>query len=390
MPDGCSGGCLRYLPFLWAALWRKPARTIFTLLSIVVAFVLFGILSGIDAGLAHTLEASRLDRLFTDSRFGAEMPVSYADQIGRVPGVALVAPRRILFGYYQDPKNFMPVICIDERFFAMRPEITITKAQLAALRSTRTGAVIGLYLARKFGWKVGDRIPIQSDTVQVNGNRVWTFDIVGVVDDANYPGQAGWFLANYDYLDQGSATGAGTIDRFLVRIKDPTRGAQIGRQIDKLFTNSAAPTRTTSEKASSQSGLQSIGDINLFTRAIVGAVFFMLLFITGNTMQQAIRERIPEIAVLKTIGFSDNAVLCLVIAEAALLCLIAAAVGLCLSKIVIPLTRPAVEDFILLLQMRWGDMLRGFALALIVAVLSSLYPALRAGRLSIVDALSRQ
>jgi len=165
---------------------------------------------------------------------------------------------------------------------------------------------------------------------------------------------------------------------------------QIGRQIDSLFANSAAPTRTSSEKSQAQSGLQYIGDMNLFTHAVVGAVFFMLLFVTGNTMLQSVRERIPEIAVLKTLGFSDTAVVALVIAEAVLLCLIAALLGLLVSKIVIPLTRPAIEDFVLLLQTSWGDMLRGFALALIVAVVSSLYPAWRARQLTIVDALSRR
>jgi putative ABC transport system permease protein len=381
---------VKFLPLLWAGLWRKPTRTALTLLSIVVAFILFGILSGIDAGFAHALESSRLDRLFTDPRFGAPMNISYADQIARVPGVAVVAPRRGLGGYYRDPKEGMGVLGIDERFFSLRPEITITKAQLATLRKTRTGAVVGVYLQNKYGWKVGDKIPLQTETPQVNGSKTWTFDIVGIVDDTNYPGQAGWFLANYAYLDEASASGKGTIDRFLVRIKDPDRAAQIGRQIDRLFANSAAPTRTSSAKSRSQAGLQFIGDVSLFTHAVVGAVFFMLLFVTGNTMLQSIRERVPEFAVLKTSGFTDNAVLWLVIAESVLLCLMAAAVGLVLARVAIPLTRPAIEDYVTLLQTSWADVLRGFGLALVVALISSLYPAWRVRRLSIVDALSRR
>jgi putative ABC transport system permease protein len=381
---------VKFLPLLWAGLWRKPTRTTLTLLSIVVAFVLFGILAGIDAGFAHALEASRLDRLFTDPRFGAPMNISYAEQIARVPGVAVVAPRRGLYGYYRDPKDGMGVIGIDERFFLLRPEITITPAQLATLRKTRTGAVIGVYLQNKYGWKVGDRIPLQTQTPQVNGSKTWTFDIVGIVDDLNYPGQNGWFLTNYAYVDEASASGKGTIDRFLVRIKDPDRGAQIGRQIDRLFVNSAAPTRTSSEKSRSQSGLQFIGDVSLFSRAVVGAVFFMLLFVTGNTMLQSIRERVPEFAALKTLGFTDNAVLWLVIAESVLLCLMAALVGLVLARVAIPLTRPAIEDYVNLLQIGWADTLRGFALALVVALISSLYPAWQVRRLSIVTALSRR
>ena len=378
---------MKYLPLVWAGLWRKPARTLFTLLSVVVAFILFGILSGIDAGFAHSLQVSRLDRLFTDSRFGTDMPVSYAREIARVPGVTLVVPRRILSGYFQDPRNSVGVLCTVEQFFAVRPEIEISREQLRMLRQTRTGAVIGVWLANRYGWKVGDTIPLQTDTPHRDGNRVWTFDIVGIVDDENYPGQAGWFIGNYEYLDQGRATGKGTIDRFLVRIKDPQRATQIGRQIDKLFASSAAPTRTSSEKSDAQSSLQFIGDVNFFTDAVVGAVFFMLLFLTGNTMKQSINERIPEFAVLKTLGFSENAVLCLVIAESVLLCVLAAVVGLLISKIIIPMARH-ILDFALLLQMTWLAMLRGFGLALVVALISGLYPAWRVKRLSIVDALA--
>jgi len=378
---------MKYLPLVWAGLWRKRARTTFTLLSIMVAFILFGIFSGIDAGFAHALEVSRLDRLFVDERFGTPMPLSYAEEIARVPGVVLVAPRWGLEGYYQDPKNPMGVIATDERFFAMRPEITISKEQLRTLRQTRTGAVISVFLANKYGWKVGDKIPLQTSTVQADGNRAWTFDIVGIIDDVNNPGQNGWFIANYEYLDQGRITDKGTIDRYIIRIKDPSHAAQIGRQIDKLFANSAAPTRTGSEKSQAQSGLQSLGDINFLTNAVVGAVFFMLLFLTGNTMMQSIRERIAEFAVLKAVGFSDNAVLSLVMAEAVLLCVLAAVAGLLISKIVIPMVRHML-DFGLLFQMPWTAMLRGFGVALLVALASGMLPAWRMQRLNIVDALA--
>jgi putative ABC transport system permease protein len=379
---------MKYLPLIWAGLWRKRARTIFTLLSIMIAFILFGILSGIDALFAHNLEVSRLDRLFTDPRFGALMPLSYADEIARVPGVTIVAPRSGLYGYYQEPKNGMGVIATDERFFAVRPEISISKEQIQTLLHTRTGAVVGVYLSNKYGWKVGDKIPLQTNTAQTDGNRIWTFDIVAIVDDVNYPGQAGWFITNYEYLDQGRSTDKGTIDRFLVRIKDPSRATQIGRTIDRLFASSGAPTRTTSEKSQTQSGIQFIGDVNFFTDAVVGAVFFMLLFLTGNTMMQSIRERIPEFAVLKTFGFSDNRVLCLVIAESMLLCVIAALTGLLASRFLIPVAKTALSDVMPLFQMPWAAVLRGFGLALIVALLSGLFPAWRVKRLSIVDALA--
>jgi putative ABC transport system permease protein len=381
---------LKYLPLVWSGLWRKPARTVFTLLSIAVAYVLFGLLSGIDAGFAHTLEVSRMDRLFTDSRFGAAMPLSYGEQIASVPGVNVVAPRSGLIGYFQDPKNFVYVLCADRRFFSLRPEITISAQQLEMLLKTRTGAAVSAEQARKYGWKVGDKVPIQTKTPQADGNQVWTFDIVAIVDDVNRPGGGGWFIANYAYLDEGRVTEKGTITRFLVRIRDPERGGQIGRQIDKLFANSPVATRTSSERSGAQSGVKFFGDVNFLTSAVLGAVFFMLLFLSGNTMLQSVRERIPEFGVLKALGFSDNTVLSLVVAESVLLCLLAATAGLLASKLIIPIASDPLSDFVLLLQVPWTAMLRGLGLASIVAFLSSLLPALRVKQLDVVEALVKR
>jgi putative ABC transport system permease protein len=282
------------------------------------------------------------------------------------------------------------VLCADRRFFSLRPEITISPQQLETLLHTRTGAAVAADLAQKYGWKIGDKVPIQTKTAQADGNQVWTFDIVAIVDDANYPGAGGWFLANYAYLDEGRVAEKGTISRFLVRIKDPERGGQIGRQIDKMFANSPVATRTSSERSGAQSGVQFFGDVNFLTNAVLGAVFFMLLFLSGNTMLQSVRERIPEFAVLKALGFSDITVLSLVVAEAALLCLLAAAAGLLLSKLIIPVARGPLSDFLLLLQTPWTAMLRGFGLALIVAFLSSLLPALRIKQLSVAEALIKR
>ena len=384
---------MKYFHLVWAALFRRKTRTLFTLLSVLAAFLLFGLLDCVRLAFANAGGSiAGVDRLITISKvsFTITLPKSLLPRIQAVPGVAEVSYANWFGGIYQEPKNFFANEAVADNFLDLYPEWIMPEEQHKAFRETRTGAIVGASLAQKFHWKVGDKIPLQTETPQVNGNKTWTFDIVGIVDDANYPGQAGWFLANYAYLDEASASGKGTIDRFLVRIKDPDRAAQIGRQIDRLFANSAAPTRTSSEKSRSQAGLQFIGDVNVFTHAIVGAVFFMLLFVTGNTMLQSIRERVPEFAVLKTSGFTDNAVLWLVIAESVLLCLMAALVGLVLAKVAIPITKPAIEDYVTLLQTSWADTLRGFGLALVVALISSLYPAWQVRRLSIVTALSRR
>jgi putative ABC transport system permease protein len=378
----------KYLPLIWAGLWRKPARTIFTFASIAVAFILFGILSGVDAGFAHLLEVSRSDRLFTDPRFGAPMPISYAERIARVPGVTVVAPRWGLGAYYQDPKNPVGVIGSDERFYAARPELSITKEQLETLRRTRTGAAVGIFLAKKYGWKIGDKVPLQSNVARQDGSRVWTFDIVAIVEDVDEPGQEGRFVANYEYLDEERGGGKGTTDRFIVRIMDTNRATQISREIDKLFANSVSPTRTQSEKSQRESGVQTLGDINFFTDAVVGAVLFMLLVLTGNTMMQSVRERVPEFAVLKTLGFSDRGVVTLVLAESVVLCAFAALAGLVIAKIVIPVVKASFPGVPQLIDMPWAAILTGFGVAVLVAFVSGLIPALRAKRLNIVDALA--
>ena len=381
---------MKYFPLVLAGLWRKPARTILTFLSIVVAFILFGILSAIDAGFAHQLDAARLDRLFADPRFGGLMPIAYTDKIAAVPGVTVVAPRKGLGGYYKDPKNGMGVIMTDARFFAARSELTATRQQIEQLQRTRSGALVGTYYVEKYGWKVGDTVPLITSTVKRDGSRIWTFDILGIIEDTDNPGPSGYFVGNYKYLDEARVTDKGTADRFLIRIKDPRQATQIGRAIDQLFDNSPAPTRTGSEKAEAQSDLQSLGDVNFLTHAVITAVIFMLLFLTGNTMMQSVRERRSEFAVLKTMGFSDLGVLALVFAESLLLCLLAGMTGLGLSQIVVPLIQKSLPEVADLLRMSWAAFLPGFGFALLVAFLSALIPALRAKRLNIVDALTNR
>jgi putative ABC transport system permease protein len=380
---------MKYLPLVLAGLWRRPARTVFTFLSIVVAFILFGILSAIDGGLTHQLEAARLDRLIVDTRYGTPLPLAYLDQVARIPGVMVVAPRQILFGYYQDPKVPFGIIMSDHRFWSIRPELNATAQQIDALAKTRAGALISAYSAKRFGWKVGQEVPIISTyPPRSDGSHTWTFTILGIIDDIDRPGKARYFISNYDYVDQERAGDKSTIDRILVRIKDPSRATQIGREIDRLFANSAAPTRTISEKSDRASmGPAALSDIGFFTRAVVSAVLFMLLFLTGNTMMQSVHERIPEFAVLKTLGFSDRGVLSLVLAEAVILCALAAAAGLAIAKLGVPLIAQASPDLGLWLLMPWSALLTGLGFALLVALLSGLLPALKAKRLSIIEAL---
>ena len=376
---------MKYLPLLWAGLARKPARSALTLLSVVVAFLLFGLLQGINAGYSEVIEQQHLDRLFADPRVpgGAPMPLSAVSRIAAVPGVTRVCGRSAFFGFYREPKNGMFALATDAAdWLAVRPEYQMPPEQLTALQGTRNGIAMTAAMRDRLQLKIGDPVPIQSIIPRKDGNNVWTFQLVGIVD---IPGNPAGPLAliNYEYFDEARATSIATVDRIIIRIADPARSAQTAATIDALFTNSAHETRTQNEQEQAESSIQQLGDVEFFTNSIVAAVFFALLFVTGNTMVQSVRERIPEFAVLKTLGFSDLSVLILVLAEAALLCLTAAAIGLAIAAAVFPQLR----DVIGLQHLSWFVVSAGIAAAAALALVSSLIPAWRASRLRIVDAL---
>src|SRR5688572_6470864 len=236
---------MRFFPLVWAALWRRPARTIFTFLSIAAAFVLFGTMTGLSEGFARTIDQTRQDRLLVLSRFGEPLPISYLDQIQNVAGVTVAAPLAILFGTYQDPMNFIVVMMSDDRTSRIRPEFPIAAQQYEALDGRRTGAIVSMYLAEQHGWNVGDRVPIQSPIAQQDAAPAWNFDIVAVVPDPPLWTQ-GFMLGNYPYLDEARADRKGTVDQVVLLIGDPDQAASTSSAIDALFANSAIPTRTIS------------------------------------------------------------------------------------------------------------------------------------------------
>lgn len=379
---------MKYIPLVLAGLWRKPARTILTFLSIVVAFVLFGILSSVRASFTHQLEILRLDRLYVDARFGGVMPMAYMSRIASVPGVKAIVPSTALNGYWKEQANNLTIVMTNEDYVAARPEYTITRAQMRELDRLRTGIIVSKALARRQFWKVGDRIPLISQTAQQDGSKTWTFNIVALADNTDNPDEALFALGSYKYFDEARVENRSTTNRFIVRISNGDRAAQVGRAIDAIFANSPQPTRTNSEKNSAQGGL-TLDEISFFTFAITGAVLFMILFITGNTMMQSMRERVPEFAVLKTIGFSDRGVLALVLAEAVVLCVAAGLAGLAVVKLVVPIFRDSLPNGIgTLLLLPWSAAAMGLGFALVMALISAFIPALRMKRLNVVDALA--
>lgn len=374
-----------------AGLLRKKMRTVLTILSIVVAFVLFGLLQGINQDIKRGIGGSANDRLWTTSRSGglSSMPISLMSRIATVGAVRSIVHVSLFGGYYQEAKNALPAFATNpEALAVVYPELNIGPALIGAMKTTRAGVLVGRALANKYGWKVGDKIPVGSTLwVGRDGGRTWTFDIVGIVDaDQKYAhtslGDAFWI--NYDYWDEARSVDLHHVHQFIVQVDDPSRATAISAEIDKLFANSSDETRTQSENAAIQSQFKQLADIDFIANSIVGAAMFTLLFLTANTMAQSVRERIPELAVLKALGFSGGRVCALVLAESLLLCIFSATVGLLLSAVAVKTLGASVGA----LTVPWEVIVVGLTVAVALAVMSGLPPAVRAQRLSIVDALA--
>jgi putative ABC transport system permease protein len=382
-------GSVKYFPLIWAGLWRKKTRTIFTLLSILVAFLLFGLLQGVNAAFNGSVEGANVNRLYVQSKIHFTEPLPYADlpQIEAVPGVTKVAYATWFGPYYQDPQEVIFCFPVDpERYLGIYPEMKLPKDQLQAFIQTRTGAVVSDTLAKKYNWKIGDRVPLKSTiwTKKSDGNSDWTFDIVGIMDTSATNGFAPGFLFNYSYFDEARNFGNGMVGWYIVQIADPNHSAAIADTIDKLFENSTYETKTQNEKENAQSFLKQQGDINLIMTLIICAVFFTLLFLTGNTMMQSVRERIPEFAVLKTLGYSGAGVTAIILSEALLLSLMAALIGLAIAWSIFPL----MQGVIGVARMPSSVLILGVAIAVLMALVTAAPPAWRLQRLKLVDALA--
>jgi putative ABC transport system permease protein len=385
---------MKYLPLIWATLWRKKTRTIFTLLSVVVAFLLFGVLETVDYAFSHpSAGVTGADKLLTTNKYSITLPLPFSDvqEIRSVPGVAEATWITWFGGYYQESKNFVFALPVDtDTYFNLhKNEFVISDAQMQAYRNTRTGALANKALMKKFGWKVGDKIPLHSTiwTQKTDGSLDWTFDLVGsfdAKDPTQQSAQSSSLLFHYELFDEGRSFGKGTVGWIEERVADPAKSAEIAQKIDTLFANSPNETKTQPANDFALTFIKQYGDIGFVLRAILGAVVFTLLFLTGNTMMQSVRERIPELAVLKTLGFGDAKLLGLVLAESLLLCVIAALVGLALSYAALPIIKLGLRG----VELSPRALAPGLLVAVLLALIVGLPPALRAMRLNIVDALA--
>ena len=383
---------MKYLHLVWSALFRSRTRTFLTLLSVVTAFLLFGLLDSVRTAFNASSNVAGYDRMVVASRLSITqmLPLRLEEQIRQVDGVDKVARAAWFGGIYRDQRNFFPNFSVGEGWFDVYPEYVISEAHEAAFEATRNGAVVGEALAEKYGWEVGDMIPMQATIFPTNGSNDWQFKLVGTfkLADEKRKGEESVLYFRWDYFNEANDFVKDRVGWWMVTLEDPSRADAVAKAIDKLSENSDHETRTQSEQAFNQSFVKQFADIGMIVTAIVGAVFFTLLILTGNTMVQAVRERIPELAVLKTIGFTDRSILGLVLAESVLLLLIGGLLGLALAALAMPAVSAGSGGMIQLGTMpadTWGI---GVALMLAMGVLVGLIPAVRAMRLNIVDALA--
>jgi len=383
---------MRFLSLIWAGLFRRKTRTVLTLFSIIVAFLLFGLLRSIADAFTVGVDVAGVDRLIVQPKYSIidPLPISHASQIAQVAGVAMVAHANWFGGIYQERKNFFPKYPVTPRdWFTAYPEFRIDPAQLDAFEKTRTGAVAPAELATKYGWHVGDKIPVEADIYpKKDGTRLWEFDLVGTYDvPSGDSTRNGAFLFNYAYFDEASQFGQGTVSWFVVRVADQSKAAEIARSIDKQFENSPNETRTATEAEFARQFANQIGNMGLMMGGILGAVFFTIILLTGNTMAQTFRERVPELAVLKTLGFSDALVSLLVLGEAVLLCAFGGAIGLGIAALLAPGVAHGIKDILPGFEVVWQSLVFGLAIAVLLGIVVGAVPALTARRLRIVDAL---
>ncbi len=383
---------MKFLPLVWSNLRRKKLRTALTLLSIVVAFVLFGFLSAIKEALVGGIDIAGANRMIVRHKVSIIqfLPESYKARMSRIPGVSLATHQTWFGGVYQDPKNFfMQNPVVPEEFLDMHPELILPADQKQAWLQLRTGAIVGRKTADRFNWKIGDKVPIRSTIwAGPNENRVWTFDIVGIYDGRDKNTDTTSFFFRYDYFDEARLRSKGWVGWYTIRLSDPSRAAEVAKRVDAEFENSSAETKTEPEGAFVQAWAGQVGDIALITASILGAVFFTILLVTANTMSQSVRERTGEWGVLKALGFTSGQVLGFVLTESFLLSITGGIVGLALARILISGGDPTggmLPNFFF----PTADLIVGLGISVLLGLATGVFPAIQAMRLRVADALRR-
>ena len=381
---------MKFLPLVWRNLLRRKVRTTFTLLSIFVAFVLYAFLMTIRTAFSMGVEVAGIDRLMMMHKVSLIqlLPISYARDIQSTPGVTLVSHNTWFGGTYQDNANQFAVIAVDpEPYLKLYPEFKVPPDQLKAWLADRQGALVGRDVAARYGWKIGDKIPIQGTIWLPKDGTTWYFNIAAIYDGDETIDKTSFFF-RYDYFDENRRGAYGQVGWYIIKIDDPSQSATMAAKLDAQFANSAAETKTSTEKAFLQGFVNQIGDVGAIMVAILVAVLFSILLVAANTMSQAVRERTNELAVLKTLGFSNGLVLMLVLAESLFMALLGGGIALALAWVLI--SRGSLNSaFLPLFILRGRDVFIGVVLCFLLGSLSGALPAAAAMRLRVTDALRR-
>lgn len=383
-------GPLRWLPLLKSGFGRHRLRLAFTVASIVVAFLLFGLLWAVRHALTAGVEVAGADRLIATHRTSIiqGLPRSYLNRVRQLGDVRGAASLSWFGGYYQDPRVQLGVFAIDTNYFELYPELVLPRAQLEDWQSDRAAAIVGPAIAARYGWRVGDAVPLQSNVWRrADGRAEWPVRIAGIYAVEN--GDPNTIYLHYDFLNEARSFAQDEIGWVIVRLRDAGRGPAVAAEIDALFANSPQETKTSSEKAVAQSFANQVGDIGAILTFVVTAVFFAMLLVTANTMAQSVRERTPEFAVLKTLGFRNGVVLALVLGEAVLITLAGGLLGLGLAVAAANALAPGLSAFLPSFAVPASAVVQGLGFMLLLGVAAGLVPAVQAMRLQIVTALRR-
>ena len=385
---------MAWISFVWANLTRRKLRLVFTLLSIILAFLMFGMLDALRTSLQGAVNLTGADRLITISKVSIidSFPVSHYEKVRAVPGVKAVVHLNWFGGVYKDGKAQIPVFPMNvENFFDVYPEVKITPEEYAAWKADRQGLVVGQVLADTYGWKKGDRIPLKSSIFRRSNNSdTWEFNIIAIYKVEN---SAGWdnqsAMFHYDYYNESLLFGRDQIGWMTVKVANPEDSDLIAKRIDAQFTNSSDETKTATEKAFTKQFLEQIGNIGKILISVVFAVFFTMLLVTANTMAQSVRERTNEIGVLKTLGFEAGTVLKLIIGEALFLTIVGGLIGFALAYVAVGGLQPMMKKYFPIFEIANSTIITALVLMVALGVITGLWPALSAMRLKITDALRK-
>jgi len=382
---------MKYLPLLFKNILRKKTRLILTIGSFAIALFLFGILAIVNNSFNGALNSmAGVDRLMVQNRVSIIQPVpqAYKEKIEQVPHVKLVTWANWFGAVYQEEKNFFPQYAIDEaNYRQMYPEFKVTDAEWKAWQDDREGVIIGEKTAKRYNFKVGDRVPLTG--ILWSPEKSWSFNVVGIYHADKPDEDTSQFWLHWKLFDERRSFGKGTVGWYIVRVDSPDNAVQVSKDIDALFANSSTETKTQTEKEMMAGWAKQTGNIGLMITIIGSIVFFTLLLVIGNTMAMSIRERFRELAVLKAIGYTDTFVLMLVICEALLVAFIGVVIGLGLLFLTLPGIEKALGSFLQFVFLPTEKAIEGVVITLFIAFLAGIIPAVNASRLRVVDAIRR-